>query len=173
MSGACGFTDVDILAFFAGGQFFEEDVEDEILADFTDGQFGIETAVVPSPAVPIAASTGGGGGGGRFNFAVPVAQCWKWDEADTEECEPVSWWGGEKAVEAKKEEDPWAMNKQQQLPIHPGLGYTLVDDGLPEPGRWKTLLVGAAAGIVLFVVAQWAVKAWVRYERDRLYAEYA
>lgn len=162
--------DVDILAFFAGGQFFEEDVVDEQLACFTDGQFGIEieAPVIPPPR-PIAASTGGGGGGGSFVYAAPAGQCWAWDEGD-KECDNIpSNWKFDDFISSWQKESPGAA-APRYVPIDNmgGMGVVVDDGSSTKRIDWKTLMTGVAIGAVTFAVAQWAVRAWVRYERRQL-----
>lgn len=58
-------TDNDLISLFSGGQFNDEPIEDEVMACFTDGQFGSELAaaiVVPRRRTPRTAAGGGGGG---------------------------------------------------------------------------------------------------------------
>lgn len=68
-------TDNDLLSLFAGGQFSDEPVEDEVLACFTDGQFGSELAVaivVPPRPIPARVAVGGGGGGSHLALSQPL-----------------------------------------------------------------------------------------------------
>lgn len=151
------FNDIDVMAFEFGGQFFEDDVVDEVLACVTDGQFGVELEEAVVPTIPVARSTGGGGGGGVFRYVVPVGECLEWDKRNRPECDPVTadmdhdW----KPPRKGKETAPW----ERVAPMPPAMaGFS----GVPERSGLDlaSVAVGALAGAAVAVLAVWLYKRW-------------
>jgi hypothetical protein len=165
--------DVDVMAFLMGGQFFEDDVEDETLACFTDGQFGIEleAAVIPSPAVSVPFRAGGGGAS-YIRYAVPVSECWDWDKDDEGKCEGMyDYWssagGGRTHRKPRRGQTSPFVPPQYQS----GLGVVVDDDKPAAPtGRLdvKSMFLGAAIGVAVYVAGKWIVQRWARGEWERL-----
>lgn len=171
-------TDNDLLSLFSGGQFVEEDIEDEVLACFSGGQFGIAVEagaiITPIPARASPSVTGGGGGGSGLRLKVAASQPW--------------WWEEEQAAPSRRfvmpipgSPEPWVNSMQgfenqlgtpaqgpAQGPAQaPAYASAYVPTPVSQASKWsfdlKSAVIGGVVGVVgvtVFFVARRAFQAW-------------
>ncbi len=166
-------TDNDLISLFSGGQFNDEPIEDEVMACFTDGQFGSElAAAIVVPRRPRTAAGGGGGGWsprrrGRLIMPPVLVPC----SVDIPGCVPGTnyraWVPPPPPWEAPPlPPPPWEAPPPPQYAPQPFVPPPLIPLDAPLSGAqetrselpWKAIAFGAIGVIVGIVIAKTVLK---------------